>query len=214
MQCEESVGKITPQRPDGLNAYILLGTTEKFRCASHSAAMFEWTVTIGNTEYTAIGRDYLSRNGVSWVTNTSYSILTFDSETGNMVTSIECKIAHDDGQDLKQCIIQVNINIYGEYRKLRTYRYSTWLPGFMDSDLATTPAWGEWIACSVTPGGSCHLYPGGCQVWSPVDATKRWSLVVHSWKGLKIKSTLKRRVILLFLGYNLLVLPVVLMGFE
>ena len=46
------------------------------------------------------------------------------------------------------------------------------LPGFMDSDLATTPAWGEWIACSITPGGSCHLYPGGCQVSQAAGVTR------------------------------------------
>ena len=34
-QCEESIGSVTPQRQDNMNAYILRGTTEHFKCISH-----------------------------------------------------------------------------------------------------------------------------------------------------------------------------------
>ena len=115
-QCEESVGSITPQRPDN-NAYILRGTTEYFRCSSHSAATLEWIATIENMEYRESAKNYLSRNGVSWVTNTSYSILAFDSESGINVTSIECEIVRDDGPKAQQCSIFISINIYGKYKK-------------------------------------------------------------------------------------------------
>ena len=109
--CKESVGNITPQSP---NAYILQGTTEYFKCTAHSAATFEWIATIDNVEFGVSATPHLNRNGVSWMTNMSYSILTFDSHAGSKVTGIECKIILDDGQNVQQCSIYIDINIYGK----------------------------------------------------------------------------------------------------
>ena len=115
MQCAETDGSITLRtKPAGRNAYILLGAIEKFTCETHSEANFEWTTTIKGTVYTHSAESYLRRNGVYWTTNTYYSILTIESEPGNTVSRIECKIVHDDGQNITQCSLHVNIIIYGE----------------------------------------------------------------------------------------------------
>ena len=60
------------------------------------------------------------------MTNTSYSILAFDSDSGINVTSIECKIVRDDGKKAQQCSIFNNINIYGKYKKATVLRIYYW----------------------------------------------------------------------------------------